>query len=202
MRLALALLLLGSPLGAETLTRSFVPRDEGEARALTLLVAGLSLREHLDAGGSARDWAEANEKALRHPAQGDWAVVRQRGEGHDASVSQQRGGNALALLQFGEATEADLAQDGGDGAVVVQWGRPDRTPSDAPDRDRESDDDAPTPARDSAVVGDGRAGDGAHVEEPPRRDRRRDHVGAVAHAHEDRPDLEPPRLHLEDVADP
>lgn len=197
MRLALALLLLASPTAADTVTRSFEPRGEGEARALTLLLAGLSLREHLDAGGSARDWLDANALALLDPGQGDWAVVRQRGRGHAATVSQDGGGNALALLQLGEGARADLAQDGGDGAVVVQWGRPDRAPSDAADEDR-----APTPAGDSAVVGDGRSGDGAHVEESPRGDRRRDHVGAVAHAHEDGPDLEPPRLHLEDVADP
>jgi hypothetical protein len=208
MRLALALLLLGSPVGAETLTRSFAPRDEREALALSLLVAGLSLREHLDGGGSALDWLEAHEEALRDPADGDWALVRQRGEGHDAAVSQSGGGNALALLQFGEGAEADLAQEGREGAVVVQWGRPDRAPPDA-DRDAHEDahedvhEDLPRrPARGSAVVRDGGAGDGAHVEEPARGDRGRDHVGAVAHAHEDRPDLEPPRLHLEDVADP
>ncbi len=195
MRLALALLLLASPGAAETLTRSFEPRDEREARALTLLLAGLSLREHLDAGGRAGDWAATNAEELLRPGEGDWALVRQRGEGHEAQVSQGGGGNALALLQFGEGARADLAQDGEDGAVVVQWGRPDRSdadPGEGPSRASER----------SAVVVDRGSGDGAHVEEPPRGDRRRDHVGAVAHAHEDRPDLEPPRLHLEDVADP
>ena len=124
MRLALLLLLLlAAPAGADTVTRSLEARDAREARALALLLAGLSLGDHLEDGGSAGDWAEDNVDALLDP-DAEWAQVRQKGEGHEAAVSQAGGGNTLLLLQLGAGAVADLHQDGGDGAVVVQWGSP------------------------------------------------------------------------------
>lgn len=61
--------------------------------------------------------------------------------------------------------------------------------------------DRPRP-RASTVVGHGRAGQGRDVQQSARGDRRRHDMGAIAHPHQDRPDLEPATLHLEDVAHP
>lgn len=124
MRLALLLVLLAAPSAADTVTRSLEAGSEREARALALLLAALSLHEHLEEGGSARDWAGMNLDALLDPGSADWALVEQRGEGHEATVTQEGGGNALLLLQLGAGAVADLSQGGDDGALVLQWGRP------------------------------------------------------------------------------
>ena len=49
-------------------------------------------------------------------------LLAQRGEGHEATVAQGGGANALALVQLGRGARAAIAQAGGEAAVVVQLG--------------------------------------------------------------------------------
>ena len=117
------LVLAAAPLcgKAETLSRTWTPLTDGQARAVEGALALHSLRSHIREGGSIRQWGRENRAALSQSGSGNWGVILQRGEGHSALLEQTGDGNAHAILQAGRGAEAEVEQDGGDVGLTLQF---------------------------------------------------------------------------------
>lgn len=121
----LAVLLLAlAPLaaGAETRSYTWTPQSAQGAGALQ---AGVS--RYVPQGGAViRQAGQGNQATLSQSGAGDRALVVQRGSGNSASLDQAGGGNSYALIQLGRDATADVAQTGGQAGITVQVGRPDK----------------------------------------------------------------------------
>lgn len=122
--LVIALSCPALPAVAQGLSLTLVPRSAAEAEVLRLGLTLYALRQ--GGSGIAQD-GRGNAAALLQSGaldgQGQVGIIRQRGRGHRAVLSQTAPGTAHAIIQTGRGTRAVVTQDApGDVSLTFQHG--------------------------------------------------------------------------------
>jgi len=105
--------------GAISLTLS--PRNQRQADALRLGLGLYALHQHIEAGGTVRQFGRDNAAALAQRGTANWGVIDQRGSGHTGTLTQTGNSNVYGLFQSGRGTIAHVGQtgNGGTGVTIV-----------------------------------------------------------------------------------
>ncbi|WP_210527146.1 hypothetical protein [Rubellimicrobium arenae] len=124
LRIAALLLFTLLPIvsGAETLSYTWMPRTEQEARSIRLGLTLLTLRDRLRNEGVIRQRGDANSATLSQSGSGNRGAIYQRGRDHRASLDQTGNRNAHVIIQGGQGTASDVTQQDGDLGVTLQYG--------------------------------------------------------------------------------
>jgi major curlin subunit len=109
-------------LHAGSLSWAWSPQTGEQKAAVQTAVTLYALSKALKSKGEVRQSGSALSAFLRQSGQGQYALIDQKGTGHGATVTQSGAPNALALVQRGRGAQANIAQTGGQGALIFQYG--------------------------------------------------------------------------------
>jgi len=103
--------------GAISLTLS--PRNQRQADALRFGLGLYALHQHIEGGGTVRQFGRDNTAGLAQRGQDNFGLIDQRGSGHTGTLAQTGNGNAFGLFQSGRRTTAHVGQTGNGGTGVT-----------------------------------------------------------------------------------
>ena len=120
--LATALPLAATPaLAGGQVSINIAPQNARDARALRLGLALYALHQDIQTNGHVTQIGANNAAGIAQGAT-DQAIIHQEGSGHTGTIQQTGGNNAYGLFQFGQNTNADIVQTGGQTGLTLQFG--------------------------------------------------------------------------------
>jgi len=113
-----------APLAAEAagqLSVNIAPSNAQDAQMLRLGLALYALHADIRTNGHVTQNGVGNAAGI---AQGstDRAIIHQEGSGHTGTIEQTGGNNSYGLFQFGQNTDAQITQTGGQAGLTLQFG--------------------------------------------------------------------------------
>lgn len=100
---------------------NIAPQNAQDAQMLRLGLALYALHNDIQSNGHVTQRGVNNAAGIAQGAS-DQAIIHQEGRGHTGTIEQTGGNNAYGLFQFGQNTNAQVVQTGGQSGLTLQFG--------------------------------------------------------------------------------
>ncbi|NOX41026.1 MAG: curlin [Alphaproteobacteria bacterium] len=94
----------------------FNARNAEEARGVRTILALYSISKAIDSGANISQSGNNNAAGIGQFGRGNFGVIEQQGNGHNATLSQRGNDNSYGIFQFGTGTSGQVSQTGNNGA--------------------------------------------------------------------------------------
>lgn len=95
------------------------PKNADEETAIRVGLAFYAIAKAIESDAAVIQNGNGNAAGIGQFGDGNFGVIEQQGDGHDASLVQNGNGNAYGVFQFGEGGSAHVAQNGDGGAGLL-----------------------------------------------------------------------------------
>ncbi|MCP5039004.1 MAG: curlin [Rhodobacteraceae bacterium] len=109
-------------LAGGSISIEIAPSNTDEANAIRAGLAIYSIAQALEGDANILQNGNGNGAGIGQFGDGNFGVIQQEGDGHNATLAQNGDNNAFGVFQFGEGTDAAVAQSGGGTGLLFQFG--------------------------------------------------------------------------------
>ncbi len=105
-----------------SISLEITPQNADEEQGMRLGLGLMALAMSMQGNANVAQNGIGNAAGIGQQGGDDFGLIVQDGNNHTGTLNQGAGSNAYGIFQFGEGTDAAVAQSGGETGILIQFG--------------------------------------------------------------------------------